>query len=129
MSDIRWDVLTIGHLSRNKFWGESDHRAYRAPRCTTTLIRAGQHTIIIDPGCPPQEMIAVLDQRAGLTAAAIDTVLLTHFHGDHRVGIGAFPHARWQMAAQRFDSYSIGANIWQSIQAWRAPPWLDRSRW
>jgi glyoxylase-like metal-dependent hydrolase (beta-lactamase superfamily II) len=100
MSDIRWDVLTIGHLSRNKFWGESDDRAYRAPRCTTTLIRAGQRTIIVDPGCPSDEMIAVLDQRAGLTAAAIDTVFLTHFHGDHRVGIGAFPHARWQMAAQ-----------------------------
>ncbi|HEX9439726.1 MAG TPA: MBL fold metallo-hydrolase [Roseiflexaceae bacterium] len=100
MLDIRWDILTIGHLSRNKFWGESDNRAYRAPRCTTTLIRAGQRTIIVDPGCSPEEMIAVLDQRVGLTAAAIDMVFLTHFHGDHRVGIGAFPHARWHMAAR-----------------------------
>ena len=100
MIDIRWDILTIGHLSRNKFWGESDDRAYRAPRCTTTLIRAGQRTIIVAPGCSPEELIAVLDQRVGLTAAAIDKMFLTHFHGDHRVGISAFPHARWHMVAQ-----------------------------
>ena len=37
MPEARWDILTIGHLSRNKFWGESDDQAYRAPLCTSTL--------------------------------------------------------------------------------------------
>ena len=37
--DVRWDVLTIGHLSRNRYWGEADDRAYREPLCTSTLIR------------------------------------------------------------------------------------------
>lgn len=98
MPDIRWDVLTIGHLSRNKFWGESDERAYRAARCTSTLLRTGGRTIVVDPSCPPEEMTQVLDQRAGLRPEAVDIVFLTHFHGDHRYGIAAFPQARWCMA-------------------------------
>ncbi len=99
MTDIRWDILTIGRLSRNKFWGESDARGYRSPRCTCTLLRVGKRTIIVDPSCPPDEMVRVLDERTGLEPAAVDTVFLTHFHGDHRYGIEAFPHARWMMAA------------------------------
>ncbi len=99
MTDIRWDVLTIGHLSRNKFWGESDARAHRSARCTCSLLRVGEQTIIVDPSCPPDEMVRVLDERTGLTPAAVDTVFLTHFHGDHRYGIEAFPHSRWAMDA------------------------------
>ena len=98
MSDVRWHILTIGHLSRNKFWGESDDQAYRTPLCTSTLIRHADRTIIVDPSCPPDEMIRVLHQRTGLLPDAVDTVFLTHFHGDHRVGITAFPQARWCMA-------------------------------
>ncbi len=105
MTSIRWDVLTIGWLSRNKFWGESDERAYRAARCTCTLLRAGGRTIIVDPSCPPDELIGVLDRRAGLTPAAVDTVFLTHFHGDHRYGIGAFPHAAWLMAPEEIAGW------------------------
>lgn len=97
-TEIRWDVLTIGHVSRNRFWGESDDRAYRAPRCTCTLIRTTTHTIVVDPSLPALELAHVLDQRSGLSLSAVDTVFLTHFHGDHRVGLDAFPQARWYMA-------------------------------
>ena len=97
-AEIRWDVLTIGHVSRNRFWGESDDRAYRTPRCTCTLLRTTTHTIVVDPSLPAMELAHVLDQRAGLSLSAVDTVFLTHFHGDHRVGLDAFPQARWCMA-------------------------------
>lgn len=103
--DVRWDILTIGHLSRNKFWGESDGRAYRPARCTCTLLRTGGRTIIVDPSCPPEEMAAVLDQRTGLKPDAVDTVFLTHFHGDHRYGIEAFPHAEWYMAREEIQDW------------------------
>ena len=111
MPDVRWHILTIGHLSRNKFWGESEDQAYRAPLCTSTLIQLADRTIVVDPGCPPEEMVRVLDQRTGLPPEAVDTVFLTHFHGDHHVGISAFPRARWCMATP-------------DIQAWtaQAPP-------
>lgn len=101
---IRWDVLTIGHLSRNKYWGESTGTAYRSPRCTCTLIRAEGRTIIVDPSCPPEEMIHVLDQRTGLKTEQITDVFLTHFHGDHRFGIEAFPNARWFMAEREIEN-------------------------
>ncbi|MDQ4100186.1 MAG: MBL fold metallo-hydrolase [Chloroflexota bacterium] len=93
MVAIRWDVLTLGHLSRNKFWGEPDTEPRRAPRCTATLIRTPDQIIVADPGHPPAEMARILDERAGLTPEAVDIVFLTHFHGDHRVGVTAFPRA------------------------------------
>ena len=35
----RWDVVTIGNLSRNRYWGEPDARGVRAVVCTCTLIQ------------------------------------------------------------------------------------------
>lgn len=99
MNEIRWDVLTIGWLSRNRYWGESDDRAYRPATCTSVLLRAGDRTIVVDPSLPPAEMPALLDRRAGISPADVDAVFLTHFHGDHRAGIGAFPDAQWLMPA------------------------------
>ncbi len=90
-------MLTIGHLSRNRYWGESDDRAYREPLCTSTLIRTAEHTVVVDPGLPPEEMVRVLDRRAGLPPDSVDIVFLTHFHGDHRVGLAAFRNAVWYM--------------------------------
>ncbi|MGI8868454.1 MAG: MBL fold metallo-hydrolase [Mycobacteriales bacterium] len=95
----RVDVLTIGHLSRNKFWGEPDDRAVRSALCTSALVRAGGATILVDPGDPPERTAAVLDERAGLRVADVDVVFVTHFHGDHRVGLAAFPSVPWLMAA------------------------------
>jgi glyoxylase-like metal-dependent hydrolase (beta-lactamase superfamily II) len=109
MPDPRWHVLTIGHLSRNKFWGESDDQAYRAPLCTSTLIQHNGRTIVVDPGCAPDEMVRVLDARTGLQPSAVDTVFLTHFHGDHHVGTTAFPQAHWYMAAAEVEAWTAQA--------------------
>ena len=106
MPDARWHILTIGHLSRNKFWGESDDRPHRVPLCTSTLIQHDGRTIVVDPGCPPNEMVRVLDGRTGLQPSAVDMVFLTHFHGDHHVGITAFPQARWCMAAPEIQAWT-----------------------
>lgn len=100
---FRWDVLTIGHLSRNRYWGESDDRAYREPLCTCTLIRTDGCTVVVDPGLPPEEMVRVLDRRAGLAPGSVDMVFLTHFHGDHRAGLAAFPDADWLMAPSEIE--------------------------
>jgi glyoxylase-like metal-dependent hydrolase (beta-lactamase superfamily II) len=103
--DIRWDVLTIGHLSRNRYWGESDDRAYREPRCTSTLIRTAEHTVVVDPGLPAEDMVRVLDRRAGITCGSVDIIFLTHFHGDHRVGLAAFPNAVWWMPPAEIEHW------------------------
>ncbi|CAA9557731.1 MAG: MBL-fold metallo-hydrolase superfamily [uncultured Thermomicrobiales bacterium] len=100
---LHWDVLTIGHLSRNRFWGESDDRAYREPLCTSTLIQTAEHNVVVDPGLPLEEMARILDRRAGIVPGSVDIVFLTHFHGDHRVGLDAFPHAVWYMPAAEIE--------------------------
>src|ERR1043165_8498936 len=35
----RWDIITIGNLSRNQYWGEPNDTAVRKVLCTCTLIR------------------------------------------------------------------------------------------
>lgn len=100
---FQWDVLTIGHLSRNRYWGESDDRAYREPLCTCTLIRTDGFTMVVDPGLSPEAMVRVLDRRAGIAPGSVDLVFLTHFHGDHRAGLAAFPDADWRMAPSEFE--------------------------
>jgi len=109
MPDVRWHVLTIGHLSRNKFWGESDDQAYRSPLCTSTLIRVDNRIIVVDPGCPPDQMARVLYERTGLKLGDVDTVFLTHAHGDHHVGITSFPEARWCIGAPELETWTAQA--------------------
>jgi glyoxylase-like metal-dependent hydrolase (beta-lactamase superfamily II) len=94
---VRWTVLTIGHLSRNRFWGEDQSQARRPPLCTSALMRAGDAVILVDPPLPPAEMAGLLDRRTGLAPGAVTHVFLTHFHGDHRAGLEAFPGIPWLM--------------------------------
>lgn len=109
MSSIRFDIISIGTLSRNRLWNEN--QPVRTPHATTTLIRAasGRH-ILVDPGLPPAALGARLFERTGLRPEQIDTVFLTNFRPSHRSGIGLFPKARifiheteQQAAAQHLD--------------------------
>ena len=93
---VEWMILTIGHLSVNTFWGESERR--RGPLCTSTLLWTPAGLAIIDPSLQPEHMAALLNDQAGVRPEDIGTVLLTHFHGGHRFGLEAFPQATWLMA-------------------------------
>ena len=68
--------------------------------------------MVVAPGLPPEEMVRVLDRRAGIAPASVDIVFLTHFHGDHRVGLAAFPNAVWCMPPVE-------------IEHWQTRPGLD----
>ena len=68
---VRWSVLTIGHLSRNRFWGEDDSRARRGPLCTSVLVWTGDAVLLVDPSLPPGDMPGLLDRRTGLTPNAV----------------------------------------------------------
>src|SRR6187399_706702 len=92
MSSVRLDVISIGTLSRNRLWGET--QADRTPHATCTLIRAGKRNILVDPGLPAQAMGARLFERTGLRPEQIDTVFLTNFRPSHRAGLPLFAQAK-----------------------------------
>jgi glyoxylase-like metal-dependent hydrolase (beta-lactamase superfamily II) len=90
------DVISIGTLSRNTFWDE--RATVRASHATTTLIRDGDATILVDPSLPPELLRHRLDERAGIEPEKIDAVFLTSFLPVHRRGLRLFPEAIWYLS-------------------------------
>lgn len=88
---VRFDVISIGSLSRNLLWNET--APTRTAHSTTTLVRIGQRHILVDPGLPPTALKARLYERTGLSTDKIDTVFLTNFRPSHRAGLALFPEA------------------------------------
>jgi glyoxylase-like metal-dependent hydrolase (beta-lactamase superfamily II) len=97
----RWDVITIGNLSRNRYWGESDARGVRSAVCTCTVIQGEGFRLIVDPSLSnADEMARELDRRTGLKPRDITAAFVTHEHGDHWFGLAHFPEARWLAAPE-----------------------------
>ena len=95
----RWDVITIGNLSRNRYWGESDAKAVRSAICTCTLVSGDGFRLLVDPSLADEaEMAKELDRRSGVEPRDITAVFVTHEHGDHWAGIAHFPDAKWLAA-------------------------------
>ncbi|HEY8665661.1 MAG TPA: MBL fold metallo-hydrolase [Tepidisphaeraceae bacterium] len=92
MPTPRLDIISIGTLSRNRLWGETD--AVRTPHATTSLIRVGKRHILIDPGLPASALAARLFERTGVRPEQIDTVFLTNFRPAHRAGLALFGRAK-----------------------------------
>jgi len=92
----RWDVITIGNLSRNRYWGEANDKAVRKVLCTCTLIRGDDFRLLVDPSeADATDMARELDRRSGLKSKDITAVFVTHDHSDHWPGLAHFPDARW----------------------------------
>ncbi len=86
------DIISIGTLSRNRLWNESE--VVRTPHATTTLIRSGKRNVLVDPGLPPAAIGARLFERTGLKPDAIDTIFLTNSRPAHRAGLALFSKAK-----------------------------------
>lgn len=92
----RWDIITIGNLSRNRYWGESNDKAVRGVLCTCTLVSGDGFRLLVDPSeTDGAEMTRELDRRTGLKLKDITGVFVTHDHSDHWCGLAHFPEARW----------------------------------
>jgi glyoxylase-like metal-dependent hydrolase (beta-lactamase superfamily II) len=92
----RWDIVVIGHPSRNPYWGEPTDVRVRTPVCTCTLITGEDYRLLVDPSYGDMDRMAEeLHRRSGLAPDRIDMVFVTHAHGDHTAGLGVFPTARW----------------------------------
>jgi glyoxylase-like metal-dependent hydrolase (beta-lactamase superfamily II) len=97
----RWDIITIGNPSRNRYWGESDEKGLRAAICTCTLVRGEEFCLLVDPSLEDANRMAVeLDRRTGVKVRDVNAVFVTHEHGDHHYGLRHFPEASWLAAPE-----------------------------
>jgi glyoxylase-like metal-dependent hydrolase (beta-lactamase superfamily II) len=95
----RWDVITVGNLARNRYWGESEAKPLRSTLCTCTVVQGEGFRLIVDPSeGNADDMARELDRRTGLKPREITAAFVTHEHGDHWWGLVHFPEARWLAA-------------------------------
>jgi glyoxylase-like metal-dependent hydrolase (beta-lactamase superfamily II) len=112
-----WDVITIGNLSRNRYWGESDAQGVRAAICTCTLIAGAGFRLLVDPSlADAAEMACELDRRAGLKPRDVSAVFVTHEHGDHVAGLAHFPEAKWWAAPAVAEVLNKSAKLPRRIE-------------
>ena len=109
---VRVEIISIGTLSRNPFWGETG--SVRPSHATTTLIRDGQKNILVDPSVPAELMAHRLDERLGLRPEQIDMVFLTHFRPVHRRSIALFKDADWLISGAEREA--VGAHLNELIR-------------
>lgn len=115
---IDYRIVSIGTLSRNRFWNEA--QAVRAAHSTTTLVRDGNTTILVDPGLPPELLRVRLDERTGLRPDQIDIVFLTTFRPVHRRGLALFDRSSWLMHEPEMDA--IRDHLGQMMERARTEP-------
>jgi glyoxylase-like metal-dependent hydrolase (beta-lactamase superfamily II) len=96
------------------------------------LIKTGSHKVLVDTGVgstsPPTEgkLMQVLEAR-GVAPDEIDTVLLTHAHGDHcggntdSAGKAAFKQARYIMHKAEWDYWNSESILAQPQHEWMVP--------
>lgn len=78
------------------------------------VIETGQHKVVVDTGNGPERDGQIMPNMAaaGIDPAAIDTVIITHAHGDHiggnttLDGSPAFPNARYIIQRQEWDYWT-----------------------
>ena len=81
---------------------------------TPTLINTGAELILFDTGLAPEGITAAL-QGAGYSADQVDTVVLTHMHGDHIGGMAGdggatFANARYVTGQVEYDHWAAAGN-------------------
>jgi len=121
MSAVRFDVLAIGSLAANAYWGE--RAPVRREYATATLVRSEDVTLVADPGWPADVLRAALFYRAGLEPEAVTHVFLTHFDPAHFAGIDLFAEAEWTMFEEEIryaraegDADGLGGQVVERVR-------------
>ncbi|MGB3690725.1 MAG: MBL fold metallo-hydrolase [Jannaschia helgolandensis] len=81
---------------------------------TPTLVNNGESLILFDTGQSPEDITAAVE-GAGYATGDIDTVVLTHMHGDHIGGLMAngtptFANAAYVTGQTEFDAWAAMEN-------------------
>lgn len=100
----KWHIVTAGHLSRNKFWGENEYSGNHPVLATSTIIQSDIGNILIDPSMAADDMQKAVYDACGLKPEEINIIYSTHFHNDHWMGVEGFPNADFYMAKDDLES-------------------------
>ncbi|SMX31511.1 MBL fold metallo-hydrolase [Actibacterium lipolyticum] len=81
---------------------------------TPTLVNTGNELVLFDTGLNPAGITSALE-AAGYSADQVDTVVITHMHGDHIGGLSGdagqtFANARYVTGAVEFDAWGKMGN-------------------
>ena len=112
------------------------------PRRTSVncyLVRTAGRTILIDTGCgnamsPTVGKLVENLAAAGVEPGAVDTILLTHMHGDHSNGLldqsgqPQFPNATIRMHADEWTYWSDAANAAEVERSGNGVAYFDMAR-
>ncbi|HHX64396.1 MAG TPA: MBL fold metallo-hydrolase [Chloroflexi bacterium] len=120
-----YNIIVIGHLRWNRYFGEGEATAPRGQpsTCTSTLIRGCDaegvpYALLVDPTLrsSASDYYFDLNRRTGLHARDITHCFVTHEHMDHQAGLNYFPNAVWYAAppvaeALRSSEYIDGDRV------------------
>jgi glyoxylase-like metal-dependent hydrolase (beta-lactamase superfamily II) len=99
---LDYRVISIGTLAAHPLWDEKVQS--RTGHATTTLIRAGDAAILVDPSLPAPALLARMSERTNLHPDAVTHVFLTSFERERRRALGAFESAAWLLHESEMDS-------------------------
>lgn len=98
-------VISIGALDAHPLWDERS--PVRTGHATTTLIRAGDAVILVDPALPGPILAQRLAERANVTADEVTHVFLTSFRPDVRRGLSLFDEAAWHISGDEREAVGV----------------------
>ncbi len=115
-----WDIIVIGHLRWNRYFGEKPELPPRGDpsTCTSSIVRGTdingkEYVLMIDPTMrwTAEEYYFDLNRRTGLKPENITHCYCTHHHLDHYDAFKYFPNAVWYAAEPVAEILSAEAKV------------------
>jgi glyoxylase-like metal-dependent hydrolase (beta-lactamase superfamily II) len=115
-----WDVIVMGHLKVNVYFGESYEKPPRGDpsTCTSVMVRGTErdgrpYILIIDPTIRerPEDFYFDINRRTGLRGKDVTHCFCTHHHGDHYEAMKYFPSAKWLAVPDVAALIKAGKNV------------------
>ena len=130
MSEKLWEVYAVKYADRNNrtrfesFMFDPLHQQPHAMDYFVWVLRAGDHTILVDTGYDTEEAerrgrpilrhpVKAIE-ALGLTPDDIDDVIVTHLHYDHAGTLGSFPRARFHIQPAEM-AYATGPCMCEDV--------------